>query len=174
MGDAWTDDDCPKVRETFGHLLRAHVRHQDGRDSLAPSVIFADYDYEVGDGRCGLWSDAKNANEPAIVYARADALIDALAHIKALEAQLATARADGYAQGVREAADRIHGFVISESAQDTEARLDAAIRDFETDGNNATAELYQSITIALLDHPTAASDPATIATIIAKAQEGGE
>ena len=92
MTDEWTDDDCPKIRAAFGFLLRAHIRHQDGRHSLAPQIIFADYDYEVGDGKCGIWEDAKSANEPAIVYARADALIDAADLLAAQAAENARLR----------------------------------------------------------------------------------
>jgi len=77
------DDDDPKLRALFQYQLRTHVRHQDGRDSLAPTLVFADADYEVCDGVCGLHADAKSANEPAIVFARADALVDAVARIEA-------------------------------------------------------------------------------------------
>lgn len=83
----WRDGDDPKVRALFGYALRPHVTYQDGRHSEAPALVFADYDYEVGDGVCGLHADGKSANEPAIVYVRADALIDA-------HDRLATARND--------------------------------------------------------------------------------
>ena len=83
----WRDGDDPKVRALFGYALRSHVTYQDGRHSEAPALVFADYDYEVGDGACGLHADGKSANEPAIVYVRADALIDA-------HDRLATARND--------------------------------------------------------------------------------
>jgi len=94
--DEWTDDDDPKLRALFQYELRDHVRHQDGRDSLAPTLVFADADYEVGDGTCGLHADAKSANEPAIVFVRADALVDAADRIesdaKAIEAAKELAR----------------------------------------------------------------------------------
>jgi hypothetical protein len=86
MGE-WADDDDPKLRALFQYQLRNHVRHQDGRDSLAPTLVFADADYEVGDGTCGLHADAKSANEPAIVFVRADALVNAADRIEALEAE---------------------------------------------------------------------------------------
>ena len=80
-------DDGARLRETFGYLLRDHVAYQDGRHSDAPSVVFADGDYEVGDGTCGLHPDGKRCNEPAIIYARADALVDALSRAKKAEAE---------------------------------------------------------------------------------------
>lgn len=73
MTTTYIDD--PRVRNICGHHLRSHVKYQSGEHSLAPSLIFADADYEVGDGTCGLWSDGKYANEPAIVYVRIDALL---------------------------------------------------------------------------------------------------
>ena len=80
-------DDGARLRETFGYLLRDHVAYQDGRHSDAPSVVFADGDYEVGDGTCGLHPDGKRCNEPAIIYARADALVDALSRAEKAEAE---------------------------------------------------------------------------------------
>ena len=88
MTDEWTDDDCPRCRAAFTYLLRAHVRHQDGRDSQAPMLVFADADYEDGDGSMGLHGDAKRANEPAIVFVRADQFLDAAAERDALRAAL--------------------------------------------------------------------------------------
>lgn len=88
MSDEWTDDDCPRCRAAFTYLLRAHVRHQDGRDSQAPMLVFSDADYEDGDGSTGLHGDAKRANEPAIVYVRADQFLDAAAERDALRAAL--------------------------------------------------------------------------------------
>ena len=79
--------DDAMLRETFGYLLRNHVAYQDGRHSDAPSVVFADGDYEVGDGTCGLHPDGKRCNEPAIIYARADALVDALSRAEEAEAE---------------------------------------------------------------------------------------
>lgn len=74
----------PKLRKAFTFRLRKHVAHQDGSETAAPSVIFADADYEIGDGRCGLHEDDKCANEPAIIYVRADAYMAAVAQIEAL------------------------------------------------------------------------------------------
>ena len=90
----WRDGDDPKVRALFGYALRSHVSYQDGRHSEAPALVFADYDYEVGDGACGLHADGKSANEPAIVYVRADALIDA-------HARLANARNDALEEAAK-------------------------------------------------------------------------
>ena len=85
MSDAeWRDDDA-RLRKIFGYLLRDHVAYQDGRNSEAPSVVFADGDYEVGDGTCGLHTDGKQCNEPAIIYVRADALVDALSRAEKAE-----------------------------------------------------------------------------------------
>ena len=33
-----------------------------------PKYIYADYDYEIGDGSCGLHEEEKRANEPAQRY----------------------------------------------------------------------------------------------------------
>ena len=81
---AWIDEDDPRLRKAFTYALRAHVRHQDGSDSGAPVIIFADADYEVGDGKVGLHEDDKCANEPAIVYVRADAYLALVEQINAL------------------------------------------------------------------------------------------
>jgi hypothetical protein len=47
--------------------------------------VWADADYEVGDGTCGLHETQKPANEPAIPYVRFDALTAALDEIERLE-----------------------------------------------------------------------------------------
>ena len=73
-----------KLRKAFSFRLRKNVEHQDGSQTAAPSVIFADACYEVGDGKTGLHEDDKCANEPAIIYVRADAYMAALAQIDAL------------------------------------------------------------------------------------------
>lgn len=80
------------LRRLFGYALRSGVEYQDGRASKAPSLVFADADYEVGDGSCGLKEDGKQCNEPVIAYARTDALIDAHTRIRELEAELAALR----------------------------------------------------------------------------------
>lgn len=72
------------LRKAFTFQLRSSVSHQDGSETAAPSVIFADADYEIGDGKCGLHEDDKQANEPAIIYVRADVYMAALAQIEAL------------------------------------------------------------------------------------------
>ena len=87
MSEAECRDDDARLRKIFGYLLRDHVAYQDGRNSEAPSVVFADGDYEVGDGTCGLHPDGKRCNEPAIIYARADALVDALSRAEKAEAE---------------------------------------------------------------------------------------
>jgi len=90
MSDAeWFEGDDPALRKMFGHMLRDHVAYQDGRHSEAPTLVFADADYEVGDGSCALHEDGKRANEPAIVYARADALMHLDAENRALRARIA-------------------------------------------------------------------------------------
>jgi hypothetical protein len=77
-------DDNPKVRKAFGYQLYSHVAYQDGDGTNAPALIYADADYECGDGKCGLHSSGKSANEPAIVYVRADGYIRALDEIERL------------------------------------------------------------------------------------------
>lgn len=47
---------------------------QNGARSAAPLYVYADADYEEGDGSCGLHETVKRANEPAIQYRRADLL----------------------------------------------------------------------------------------------------
>lgn len=53
-------------------LQRESPACQDGSKTNAPYCVFADADYESGDGSCGLHETPKSANEPAIVYVRAD------------------------------------------------------------------------------------------------------
>ena len=74
----------PALRKAFTYALHAGVEHQDGSESGAPAAIFADADYEVGDGKCGLHESDRNANEPAIIYVRADAYMAVCAQIEAL------------------------------------------------------------------------------------------
>lgn len=45
---------------------------QNGAESKAPLYVYADADYEEGDGSYGLHETVKRANEPAIQYRRAD------------------------------------------------------------------------------------------------------
>lgn len=84
-----------KLWELFGYALRPSVEYTDGRDSAAPLLLFADFDYEVGDGVCGLHADGRQANEPAIIYVRVDSLVDALARAEAAEEK------EHYSQGSR-------------------------------------------------------------------------
>lgn len=83
----WMDGDEAKLRKMYAYSLRAHVRYQDGRHSEAPALIFADADFEVGDGNMCLHEDGKRCNEPAIVYVRADALLDCKDALASLEAE---------------------------------------------------------------------------------------
>lgn len=66
------------VERLLGYQLRTGYDVQTGVDTNAPSVVWADADYEVGDGTCGLHETQKPANEPAIPYVRFDALTAAL------------------------------------------------------------------------------------------------
>lgn len=68
--------------------LRTHVAIQSGVGTRAPVYIAADADYESGDGNCGLHEDEKYANEPAIIYVRADLFMDMRAERNALRAEL--------------------------------------------------------------------------------------
>jgi len=42
-------DDDPKVRKAFGYTLYSGVAYQDGDNTNAPALIYADADYTVGD-----------------------------------------------------------------------------------------------------------------------------
>ena len=122
----WKDKDDPKLREVLGYALRSHVAYQDGRGREAPSLVFADADYERDDGTCGLHVDGKQANEPAIVYVRADALMDALDRAEAAEAERDEAREAvnrlGRAMGVVPGAAQCFGDVIEEAIKRTALR----------------------------------------------------
>lgn len=82
-------------------------RVQDGAGTNAPIYIYADADYEEGDGSTGLHETVKQANEPAIQYVRADALAAESAglcddlvgelHLAAAEAREREARMDALA-----------------------------------------------------------------------------
>lgn len=76
-----------RLRAILGYALPAGIEVQSGAGSEAPDVVFADMDYEIGDGPCGLHERARNADEPAIVYVRADRIAD---HIASFEADLVT------------------------------------------------------------------------------------
>ena len=80
-----------ELREALPGHFRLHVIHQSGAGTNAPETIFADADYEFGGGTCGLHEDDKYANEPAIVYVRADLFMAERAHA-ALRAQAETVR----------------------------------------------------------------------------------
>ena len=58
------------------YALRIGYEIQSGRGTNAPTLIWADADYEVGDGKCGLHEGQKGANEPAIPYVRLDSAFD--------------------------------------------------------------------------------------------------
>ena len=77
-----------RIRALLKYALPDHVGVQTGHDTSAPAVVFADADYEVGDGVCGLHASGKQATEPCIPYVRIDALVDALAERDALAALL--------------------------------------------------------------------------------------
>ena len=80
------------VRQILSYALRTGYSVQSGEGTSAPSVVWADADFEVGDGTCGLHADQKPANEPAIPYVRIDALIAIRAQLVAAQAQVQTAR----------------------------------------------------------------------------------
>lgn len=77
------------VERLLGYQLRTGYDVQTGVNTNAPSVVWADADYEVGDGTCGLHETQKPANEPAIPYVRFDALTAALDEIERLREALA-------------------------------------------------------------------------------------
>lgn len=76
-----------ELRERLDYIVPAHVEVQSGADTNTPSALFVDADYDLGDGTCGLHASAKNANEPAIVYVRSDALMAAERRADALAAE---------------------------------------------------------------------------------------
>lgn len=82
------DEARKALADIYGYALRPSVDYQSGDGTNAPAIIFADADYEVGDGKCGLHEDSKSANEPAIIYVRSDALEAAHAQIKVMREAL--------------------------------------------------------------------------------------
>ena len=80
-----TDD---LMKRLLGYEAYSHIKYQSGEGTKAPRFVYVDADYEVGDGNCGLHSSAKQTNEPAIPYARVDALLAQAARIERLEAAL--------------------------------------------------------------------------------------
>ena len=76
-----------RLRKLLSYGLPPHVTVQTGSDTKAPSAVFADADYEVGDGVCGIHASGKQASEPCIPYLRADAVLHAIAHTEAAKAQ---------------------------------------------------------------------------------------
>jgi len=68
-----------RLREILSYGLPSHVEIQTGEGTSSPNAVFADADFKVGDGVCGLHASGRQANEPCIPYIRADALVHALA-----------------------------------------------------------------------------------------------
>lgn len=83
------------VKRLLGYEAYSHIKYQSGEGTQAPRFVYVDADYEVGDGNCGLHSCAKQTNEPAIPYARVDALLAQAARIERLEALLTRAISEG-------------------------------------------------------------------------------
>ena len=77
-----------RFREVFTYQLRPYLAHQDGRNTNAPALLFADADFAIGDGNTFIHEDDKQASEPAIIYVRADALLNALARAEKAEVAL--------------------------------------------------------------------------------------
>ena len=133
----WRDGDDPKLRALLGYALRDHVRYQDGRHSEAPALLFADYDFEVGDGTCGVAEDGKRCNEPAIVYVRADSLMDAIARAEKAESAARTA----YTRGIQAAHDALVVVPAASIEQEQMAqRCQAAIRALAPDPSRSPAD----------------------------------
>lgn len=91
------------VDRLFGYQVRTGHTIQSGAGTKAPTLIWADADYEVGDGLCGLHPDQKQANEPSIPYARIDAVFALLAENERLRVECARRAAlvgFAYAEGV--------------------------------------------------------------------------
>lgn len=72
------------IEDIYKYASRTSVAYQSGDGTNAPAMIFADADYEAGDGNLGLHENSKSANGPTIIYVRADALELAYAQIAAL------------------------------------------------------------------------------------------
>lgn len=81
-------NDKESVERLLGYQLRTGYDIQSGDCTESPAVVFADADYEVGDGSCGLYGDQKTANEPAIPYVRIDSLLSIAAERDALKAEV--------------------------------------------------------------------------------------
>ena len=85
-----TDTSKEAVERLLGYALHTGYEVQSGEGTKAPAVVFADADYEVGDGKIGLHENQKPANEPAIPYVRIDALVALAAENAKLREQAAT------------------------------------------------------------------------------------
>ncbi|GHE88602.1 hypothetical protein GCM10016455_05920 [Aliiroseovarius zhejiangensis] len=77
------------LTQMFGYQVRTGYEIQSGADTCAPTLIWADSDYEVGDGLCGLHPDQKGANEPSIPYVRFDTVLQLTAENDRLKARVA-------------------------------------------------------------------------------------
>lgn len=95
MTDTPTPEEVEALTRIMRYAARPGFKYQTGEGTNTPTFIFADADYEIGDGSCGLHECVKRTNEPGIVYVRADSYLALSARVAELEAQQSPA------QGVR-------------------------------------------------------------------------
>jgi hypothetical protein len=84
------------------------------------------------------------------------------AKAEAAETALTDARAQGRADGLRMAVERIAAFVVAEDDASCTLRMDAAIKDFEAENCEETARLYRDVILAPIltpKEPRRASGP---------------
>lgn len=70
----WRPEPQPDVQPPAEWADEDGRRVKNGAGTKAPLYVYADADYEEGDGSTGLHETVKRANEPAIQYVRADAI----------------------------------------------------------------------------------------------------
>lgn len=136
-----TDTTKQAIKTVLGYQLRTGYDVQTGAETNAPSVIWADADYEVGDGACGLHETQKPANEPAIPYVRFDTL-------RALLAERDEARAETAAmleKAMKVCADQITGEFEHHEEDLVASDISEEIRDLiDTDHSAALADVVQA------------------------------
>jgi len=110
-----------RLREILSYGLPSHVEIQTGEGTSSPNAVFADADFEVGDGVCGLHASGRQANEPCIPYIRADALVHALAERDRYKAR--AYRSEGALSGVAaNSTDKKARFIATEALAQIDAQ----------------------------------------------------
>jgi len=157
-----------RLREILSYGLPSHVEIQTGEGTSSPNAVFADADFEVGDGICGLHASGKQANEPCIPYIRADALIYALAerdHYKA-RAERAEAALNFYGNKVEEYASDCP--VMSDDAydwlnKDAGKTARAALAQIDTEPASGMYGQYTPVTVSSRSEPITRDDARDLA-----------